>query len=215
MKKTLFAMFLLFAMFAYCPQNAMAEITLSQTSQLGELKRYRNVAKLYAPNFVLIGEASTFKVYTEPNTEVTFKIDYGYLEEIHSETKISNEQGIATFEVTVPVNEELVGKSAEVEASVLDKETNTKTKAVLQNESGTAHSYNRIYIADNKSADGVMFTPWKVLNQFIMNTDYDERSGYNPMTDQIYDDTTPVYVRNMRDAQENVREVPRNINNSN
>lgn len=215
MKRCLFSTFLLLSLCVYCSQNAMAEITLSQTSQLGELQSYRSIAKLYAPNFILIGEASDFKVFTKPNTEVTFKIDYGYQEEPYEETLISNEQGIATFKVTVPTNKELVGKSAEVEATVLDKVTNKKIKAVLQNELGTAHSYNRVYIADNKSADGVMFTPWKVLNQFIMNTDYDERSGYNPVTDQIYDDTTPVYVRNMRDAQENVREVPRDINNSN
>ena len=49
----------------------------------------------------------------------------------------------------------------------------------------------------------------------IMSTQYDERSGFNPADGQMYYDKTPVYIRNMRDAQENVRTLPTNTDSSN
>ncbi len=207
-------MSIILLLFAYAI-NAEAEIVESGISQIGELQRFRNQAKLYAPNFVLVGEPAEFRVFAAPNSDVTLTLDYGYGFERQVVEQKANELGVVTFKVQIINDKELIGKSFGVEATVFDPITQVKKKAILQNKTGTASAYGRIYIADNDSAKGVLFTPWKSLNQFIMNTSYDERSNYDPINDQIYDDTTPIYVRNMRDAQENVREVPRNINNSN
>ncbi len=187
------------------------EISSASSSQLDELQNYRSNAKLYAPNFVLIGENAVFKVYSKPNEKVKLTLNYGSNISQQTFEQNTNKMGIATFSVPILDNEELVGKSVQVDAFIQDK-ANKIRKAILQNESGSASSYNRIYIADKNAAKGFLFTPWKCLNQFIMNVNYEERSGYDPINDQIYDETTPIYVRNMRDAQDNVREIPTNTN---
>ena len=184
-------------------------------SQIDALQRFRETPKLYAPNFVLIGKIAVFKIHTKPDYNAQLILDYGYNEKHQMYDALANDVGVVTFEVPIIDNRDFIGKSIDVSAYVWQGDnSHQKVKAVLQNESGTAASHNRIYIADDDSAKGVLFTPCKVLNQVIMNVDYDERSGYNPFNDQIYDDTTPIYVRNMRDAQDNVREIPTNFSNT-
>ena len=198
-----------------CSAISTKSFAADGVSQISTLQRFREVPKLYAPNFVLIGKKATFKVYTRPNINAQLVLDYGAGEKKQTYTALVNDVGIATFYVLIIDNSDFVGKSVAVDAYVWEGDNiEQKTKAVLQNESGTAASYSRVYIADDESAKGVLFTPWKALNQVIMNVDYDERSGYDPINDQIYDDTTPVYVRNMRDAQDNVREIPTDFNHS-
>lgn len=185
-------------------------------SQLSTLQNVRNYPKLYAPNFVLIGNKATFKVVAVPRSKVKLILDYGSTIPRQTLEADTNEKGIAVFNTMIIDNEELVGKSVALEALVVKKyRAGEYIKAVLINEKGAPATSNRIYIADKDSAKGVMLTPWKSLNNFIMSVDYDEESGFNPFTDYKYDDTTPVYIRNMRDAQENVREIPTNTNNSN
>jgi len=186
------------------------------SSQLSALQNVRNYPKLYAPNFVLIGNKATFKVISFPRSKVKLILDYGSTIPRQILEADTNEKGIAVFNTLILDNEELVGKSVALEALIVNKhKPDTYTKAILINEKGTPANSNRIYIADKDSAKGVMVTPWKSLNNFIMTVDYDEESGFNPFTDFKYDDTTPVYIRNMRDAQENVREIPTHTNNSN
>ena len=207
---------LFFILVFICTIFAHVASATEQVSQISALQRFREAPKLYVPNFVLIGKHATFKVLTKAGANVELTMDYGYREKSQKHTTKANDVGIATFEVPIVNNPDFVGKSVEVAAYVWENENEqNKIKAILQNESGTASSYNRVYIADDEAAKGVLFTPWKVLNQVIMNADYDERSGYNPVSDQMYDETTPIYVRNMRDAQDNVREIPTNFNHSN
>ena len=111
--------------------------------------------------------------------------------------------------------EDLVGKSVAVDAFILSPEGKITGQAVMQTENGATSSSNRVYITDKDSAKGVFFSPWQSLNSMIMSTQYDERSGFNPADGQMYYDKTPVYIRNMRDAQENVRTLPTNTDSSN
>ena len=206
----------LFFIFIFLGISLNSTVLANETvSQINTLQRFREVPKLYAPNFVLVAQNATFKVLSKPNSNVELILDYGYSTKTQKYNAQTNEVGIATFEVPIIDNHDFVGKSIAIEAYVWQDESANKIKAVLQNEAGTASSYNRVYIADDESAKGVLFTPWKVLNQVIMNADYDERSGFDPVNDRLYDDTTPIYVRNMRDAQDNVREIPTDFNHSN
>jgi len=205
----------LFAIFLCAPSAVFAENgEFEVNSQLTDLQNYRSIPKLYAQNFVLIGEDAIFKVHAKPNKKVKLVLNYGSAIDSQIFEQTTNDQGVTSFTVPIYNNEDLVGKSVEVEAFVYNSANNIQ-KAVLQNESGSASSFNRIYIADKNSAKGFLFTPWQTLNKLILNYSYDERSGYNPLNDQIYDENTPIYVKNMRNAQDNVREIPTNSNYSN
>ncbi len=191
-----------------------ANVSFDANSQITNLQNFRSTPKLYAQNFVLIGENAVFKVFAKPNVQVKLVLNYGAGFDSQRFEQTTNAQGVAAFTVPIHDDNDLVGKSVEVEAFVYSQ-PGVVQKAVLQNESGSATSFNRIYIADKNSAKGVFFSPWQSLNKLMLNYSYDERSGFDPVNDKIYDDNTPIYVRNMRDAQDNVREIPANPNNSN
>lgn len=176
-----------------------------KNSDIIRLQQYRSRAKLYVPNFVQISKEATFKVFADKNQKVRIVVDYGsYIDKEIYESE-ANENGVAVFTVKILNDEDLVGKSVAVDAYILDPRGNVLGKAVMQTENGTPSASNRVYIADKDSSKGVLFTPWQSLNTFIMNYNYDERSGYNPSTDRMYYDKTPAYIKNMRDAQDNVR----------
>lgn len=178
---------------------------MQNNSNISRLQNYRSRAKLYAPNFVLRGNEASFRVFAGANETIKLVVDYGsYIEKQSYEVK-ANENGVAIFTVQILDDEDLIGKSIGLDAFVLDDRNNIVGKAVMQTENGTPSNSNRVYIADKNSEKGVLFTPWQSLNTVIMNYNYDERSGYNPSTDRMYNDKTPAYIKNMRDAQDNVR----------
>jgi len=172
--------------------------------------------KLYAPHFVLIGEAATFKVFTNPNKTVKLTIDYGYSTDKIVIDKKANDKGVAVFTVQITDDKNFAGKSIGVDAYIIDETNPALTqKAAMLNDKGGITNSNRVDIVDNDSAKGFRISPSQYLNEFLMNVNYDEKSGFDPFTDRIYDNKTPTYVKNMRDAQENVREIPANFSNSN
>ena len=195
----------LFVLFLLCGTSFAEDIYVQNNSNIVKLQNYRNRAKLYAPNFVLRGKDASFRVFAGANEKIKLVVDYGsYIEKQTYETK-ANENGVAIFTIHVLDDEDLVGKSVGLDAYIMDERGHVIGQAVMQTENGTPSSSNRVYIADKDSEKGVLFTPWQSLNTVIMNYNYDERSGYNPATDRMYYDKTPAYIKNMRDAQDNVR----------
>ena len=185
--------------------SCLAEDVTMQTSDIAKLQNYRNRAKLYVPNFVQISKDATFKVFSQKNQLVRIVVDYGSYIDKETYEEYTNENGVAVFTVKILNDEDLVGKSVGIDAYIFDNKNNVIGKAVMQTENGTPSASNRVYIADKDSGKGVLFTPWQSLNTVIMNYNYDERSGFNPSTDRMYYDKTPAYIKNMRDAQDNVR----------
>lgn len=197
--------FLIVLMFMCCTQVNAEVARTNSNSQINQLQQYRTKAKLYAPNFVQLGTEASFRVFTVPNANVQVVLDYGsYIEKEHCNV-VANENGVAIAKVNILDDEDLVGKSVAVDAFILDENKKVLSQAVMQTEKGTPAPSNRIYIVEKNSGKGVLFTPWQTLNTVIMNNSYDERSGYDPARDQIYYDETPAYIKNMRDAQDNVR----------
>lgn len=210
MKKLIYLFILIFGFNSF----AFGEDTINtRVSQLSKLQKIRSMPKLYVPNFVLINEDAIFKVVTRPNLKIKLVVDYGANIPIQEFQKETNETGIVAFNVHILKDDSLIGKSVAVDAFVI--ENDEQIKAVIQNENGTIRNSNRIYITDNEADKGFLFAPWQTLNTLIMNYGYDENSGYNPAEEQIYTNNTPIYIRNMRDAQDNVREIPTNPNYSN
>jgi len=205
--------------FAEEAQNIAKEQTTVQeeaSSQLQALQQYRHFAKLYAPNFVLIGNNATFKVVTNANAKVKLILDYGATIPKTTLEETANDKGVAVFNTTIIDDKTLVGKSVAIDAYVVCYNSPWQyMKATLQNEHGEEASSNRIYIADKDSAKGVIVSPWQSLNTFIMSTDQSENSNFDPVTGLKYNSNTPVYIKNMRDAQDNVRELPTNFSNTN
>ena len=188
-----------------CSCSVFAEEFYYQNSNINRLQQYRNKAKLYAPNFVMIGKEASFKVFSGPNEKVKLIVDYGSYIEKQTYEENTNENGVAVFTIKIIDDEDLVGKSVAIDAHITDRYNKYLGQAVMQTENGTSSNSNRIYITDKDSAKGVYFTPWQSLNTVLTNTDYDERSGFDPVNDRMYYDKTPAYVKNMRDAQDNVR----------
>ena len=202
---------LIFTLFLVASNN----FAYAENIQISELQRSRSSAKIYVPNFVVRGSEAKFKVFTKPNYHVKLVIDYAsYIDKKILESD-ANENGVAVFTVKILDDEELVGKSVAIDAFVCTKEGDDFQKAVMQTELGEPSASNRIEIADKDTEKGFYFSPMQAINQVRMNYDYDDDSGYNPVSQQMYYDSTPVYVRNMRDAQENVRAIPTNNSNSN
>lgn len=207
--------FILLMFLLYCG-NAYADDISMPNSQVEILQKYRSSAKLYTQNFVLIGNQATFRVFTTPNTPVKLVLDYGSFTENQTYEEESNANGVAIFSVKILDNEDLIGKSVGVDAFILDKTTKKVVqKAMMQTETGTPSQSNRVYIVSKDSDKGFYFSPIQGMNSVMMNMDYDEHSGYNPALNQMYSDTTPVFIRNMRDAQDNVRQIPTNNNSTN
>ncbi|MCR4881277.1 MAG: hypothetical protein K6A44_04920 [bacterium] len=198
--------FLLVLMFLFICNYSLAEDYAMQNSHnITRLQQYRSKAKLYVPNFVLIGKEASFRVFTGANEKVKVVMDYGSYIDKQVYEATANENGVAVFTAKILDDEDLVGKSVAIDAYILDERNNIIGQAVMQTENGTPSASNRVYIADKDSSKGVLFTPWQSLNTVIMNYNYDERSGYDPSTDRMYYDKTPAYIKNMRDAQDNVR----------
>ena len=210
MKKIVYLLVLFIGLCNFALADGISEAPISQISKL---QKVRSLPKMYVPNFVLLGDDAIFKVVAKPKTLVRLTVDYGANIPVQKLERETNENGIVAFHVKIIQDESFVGKSVEVEAVVIESEN--EIRAVIQNENGTIKNTNRIYIADNESDKGVLFAPWQALNTLRMNYEYDERSGYDPLSEQVYTNNTPVYIRNMRDAQDNVREIPTNSGNSN
>lgn len=195
----------LFVLFMLCNFSFAQDVYVQRDSGIVKLQNYRNRAKLYAPNFVLRGKDASFRVFAGANEKIKLVVDYGSYIENQTYEAIANENGVAIFTVKIIDDEDLVGKSVGLDAYILDDRNNVVGTAVMQTENGAPSASNRVYIADKDSEKGFLFTPWQSLNTVIMNYNYDERSGYNPVTDRMYNDKTPAYIKNMRDAQDNVR----------
>ena len=214
MKKILLFFFVLVLTF-FIGCNVFAQPVELGTTKIEKLQQYRSRAKLYAPNFVLVDSDASFRVFSSPNEQIKLVLDYGsYIKKQEYSAK-TNENGVAIISVKILNEEDLVGKSVAVDAYTLSPDGRINGQAVMQTENGTASSSNRVYITDKDSAKGFMFSPWQSLNSVIMSTQYDDRSGYNPYDSPMYYDKTPVYIKNMRDAQDNVRTLPQNTDNSN
>lgn len=196
---------LLLLILSICSCTFAEDYPIQNNSNIERLQQYRNNAKLYVPNFVLIGQDASFRVFTGAFENVKVIMDYGSHIDKQTYEATANENGVAIFTVKIIDDEDLVGKSVAIDAYILDKRNNIIGHAVMQTENGTPSASNRVYIADKDSAKGVLFTPWQSLNTVIMNYNYDERSGFDPSTDRMYYDKTPAYIKNMRDAQDNVR----------
>ncbi len=182
-----------------------------------ELQAQRSRARLFLPNFVVIGENATFKIVTKPFYNIELRLEYdNFSEEIY--TSKANDMGLGVFDINIVDDKNLVEKSVLVEAFVWEdgNEVN-KTKALPQdnNKIGQSTLFDRVYITDKDSAKGVVVSPSQILNQYIINNNIGGNSdNYNPYSNP-YSEDTPVYVKNMRDARDNVRQVRQTINNSN
>lgn len=209
--------FLCFIFVAILCFNSIAFADEDAPKSIGELQALRSRARLFLPNFVIIGENATFKIVTKPFYNVELRLEYDDLsEEIY--TSKASDMGLGVFDINIPDNKSLVGKSVLVEAYVWqDGDESNKSKALPQdnNKIGQPTLFDRVYITDKDSAKGVVVSPSQMLNQYIMNNNIGGNSdNFNPYNNP-YSDDTPAYVRNMRDARDNVRQVRQTINNSN
>ena len=203
---------LIFILLLFC--CTFSQISFAENPQITALQKVRSSAKLYVPNFVVVGKDTTFKVFTKPNYHVKLVVDYSSNIEKTVLEQDANINGVVVFKIKILDDENLVGKSIGVNAYCSSSQGTDFQTAIMQTENGENAQTNRIEIIDKDTEKGVYFSPIQSLNHVMMNYDFSERSGYNP-NNQIYYDNTPVYVRNMRDAQENVRTIPANFNSSN
>ncbi len=184
---------------------------------LGELQTLRSRARLFLPNFVIIGEKATFKIVTKPFYNVELNLDYDNLESEIYTTK-ANDMGLAIFEINIIDDKNLVGKSVLTEAYVWDDNNElNKSKAIPQdnNKIGNSTLFDRVYITDKDTAKGFLVSPSQMLNQYLLNNNLGRNADNYNVYNNPYSDDTPAYVRNMRDARDNVRQVRQTINNSN
>ena len=183
---------------------------------IGELQAQRSRARLFLPNFVIIGENATFKIVTKPFYNIELRLEYDDLSE-ETYTSKASDMGLGVFNISIPNNKNYVGQSVLVEAYVWHEgEEKNKSKALPQDNNKIGHStlFDRVYITDNDNAKGILVSPSKILNEYIMNNNIGEDSNnYNPYNNP-YSKDTPIYVKNMRDARDNVRQVRQTINNS-
>ena len=210
------AIFLCFMLIAFLCFNSVVFADAEAPKSIGELQALRSRARLFLPNFVILGENATFKIVTKPFYNVELRLEYDDLsEEIY--TSKASDMGLGVFGISIPDNKSYVGKSVLVEAYVWrDGDETNKSKALPQdnNKIGQSTLFDRVYITDKDSARGVVVSPSQMLNQYIMNNNIGGNSdNYNPYNNP-YSDDTPAYVRNMRDARDNVRQVRQTINNS-
>ncbi len=185
-----------------------------QNEQIRKLQQNREAAKLYAPNFVVIGAEAEFRVQAKPNDKIKFTLNYGSTIPKQYFEQVANDKGIAIFNPTILDDERLVGKSVDVQAIVVSDYCTEYQVAILQTENGTPAPSSRVYITDKDSEKGVIFGQWNPLTPFMTRNNTSEQSVYDVMNNQLYPKETPKYVRNMREAQDNVREFPENINYS-
>ena len=110
---------------------------IQNNSNIVKLQQYRSRAKLYVPNFVLIGQEASFRVFAGANEKIKIIMDYGsYIDKQIYETT-TNENGVAIFTAKILDDEDLVGKSVGIDAYILDSRNNIVGQAVMQTENGT------------------------------------------------------------------------------
>ncbi|MDD3594535.1 MAG: hypothetical protein PHX18_07905 [Candidatus Gastranaerophilales bacterium] len=173
---------------------------------LSKLTVLRSAPMLYRPNKLFTGQDAVFKVKAAPDSFVVLVLDYEFEPQSVAYESKTNAAGLCTFRIPMNVAKEYVGRTVKVEAMVWKNEDKSDiVKAQPLDSTGNTAASARIVISDG-GAKGVVFSPSRGLNEYIINSDYDEDSNFDLSKNKIYNDSTPAYVKNMRDAQDNVKQ---------